>query len=142
MDKMKDGESAKLSLVQIPEPVENLVSFTSQEWMCLGANVIGGCCRVGPDTIEKISDAIITNIFEATRFRESEAKKSRSTDDDWTSVLDRLKKSSYADQKKQEEAAEAAFTDIGDGKGLFSRMHAQMEQILKEDSEKKAIEKK
>ena len=106
--------------------------------MCLGANVIGGCCRVGPETISKISDAIIANIFEATRFRESEAKKSRSTDEDWTSVPDRLKKSSYADQKKQTEAAEAAFVDIGDGKGLFSRMHAHMELILKEESEKKS----
>jgi hypothetical protein len=105
--------------------------------MCLGANVIGGCCRVGPDTIGRISNAIITNIFDTTRYRESEAKKFRSTDDDWTSVLDRLKKSSYADQKKQQEAAEAAFSDIGDGNGLFSRMHAQMELILKEETEKK-----
>jgi hypothetical protein len=104
--------------------------------MCLGANIIGGCCRVGPDTIEKISETIITNLFEVTRFRESEAKKLRSTSDDWASVLDRLKKSSYADQKKQEEAAEAAFKDIGDGGGLFSRMHAQMEQILKDEEEK------
>ena len=29
-------------------------------------------------------------------------------------------------------AAEQAFKDIGDGGGLFSRMHAQMEQILRE----------
>ena len=111
--------------------------FYFKEWMCLGANRIGGCCRVGPDTISKISEAIITNVFDVSRFRDSDTKKFRSTTDDWTSVIDRLKKSSYADQKKQEEAAEAAFKDIGDGGGLFSRMHAQMEQILKEDCETK-----
>jgi hypothetical protein len=100
--------------------------------MCLGTNIIGGCCRVGPDAISKISEDIISNIFDVRRFRELESKKSRSTSDDWSSVLDRLKKSSYADQKKQEQAAEQAFKDIGDGGGLFSRMHAQMEQILRE----------
>jgi hypothetical protein len=110
--------------------------------MCLGANIIGGCCRVGPDVIQKISETMTANLFEARRFRESEAKKFRSTSEDWSAVLDRLKKPSYADQKKQEEAAEQAFRDIGDGGGLFSRMHAHMEQILRDSEADKCAENK
>ena len=100
--------------------------------MCLGANIIGGCCRVGPDAIQTISDKIVTSILDVKRTREADAKKARATNEDWSSVLERLKKSSYSEQKKQEQAAAQAFKDIGDGGGLFSRMHAQMEQILRE----------
>lgn len=100
--------------------------------MNLGANIIGGCCRIGPTIINEINKLILTNLFDARRFRDAEAKKTRSTDEDWSAVLDRLKKPSYADKKRKEEAAEQVFHDIGDGGGLFSRMHAQMEQILAE----------
>jgi hypothetical protein len=79
--------------------------YNFQEWMCLGANIIGGCCRIGPDSISKISESIITNIFEAKRYREVEDKKTRSSSEEWSSVLERLKKSSYADQKKQEQVS-------------------------------------
>jgi homocysteine S-methyltransferase len=28
----------------------------SKEWINLGADIIGGCCRIGPDHIRRISD--------------------------------------------------------------------------------------
>ncbi len=34
------------------------VSMT-KEWITLGANIIGGCCRIGPDHIKSISDILI-----------------------------------------------------------------------------------
>jgi len=88
--------------------------------MCLGANIIGGCCRIGPDSISKINESIITNIFEAKRHREVEDNKTRSTSEDWSSVLERLKKSSYADQKKQEQVSNTLGSCYRDGMSSYS----------------------
>ena len=39
----------------------NLFVDMSKEWIELGANIIGGCCRIGPDHIKSINDILIEN---------------------------------------------------------------------------------
>jgi len=33
----------------------------AKEWLQLGANIIGGCCRIGPDHIKCIGELLVKN---------------------------------------------------------------------------------
>ena len=39
------------------------------EWMDLGANVIGGCCRTGPEGVAEIKGALAEHILDALIYR-------------------------------------------------------------------------
>jgi homocysteine S-methyltransferase len=40
------------------QEVSNPMAFAemAQEWLALGANMVGGCCRIGPESIQKLAD--------------------------------------------------------------------------------------
>ena len=40
-----------------------------RKWIGLGANVIGGCCEVGPDDIRRIADKVTLELFDALEDR-------------------------------------------------------------------------
>ena len=61
-------------------------------WMKLGANIIGGCCQIGPEIIKQISDKITLEMYDAVQAR-GEAEGERNPDEKWSSVLERLEKS-------------------------------------------------
>ncbi len=46
-------------------------------WMKLGANVVGGCCRVGPDMISRIRDKVRECTFDVFEYRRKHASVDR-----------------------------------------------------------------
>ena len=70
------------------------------DWMKLGANIIGGCCQIGPDMIKKISMKITLTMFEAVQARQEEEQRNQNPDHEWPSISERLKKPAE-DRSKQ-----------------------------------------
>lgn len=66
-------------------------------WMALGANIIGGCCTVGPDLIRNLSQEIAVNMFEAVQKRRRDRGE---MDDDFEETKKRLAKKSHEELKK------------------------------------------
>ncbi len=116
---------------------EDIVSRIG-EWMCLGANAIGGCCRVGPTLINQISDEIIANIPKAMEAKEEASLRTRNPRYDWSNVEKRLQKPSYDEQKKRDQAIREKFKDFGDGGDAQSLVQAQIEALLSEDDSARA----
>ena len=63
-------------------------------WMRLGANIIGGCCQIGPEMIRRISKTITLEMFDTLQARMREEEQNSNPDEEWSSVLQRLEKPS------------------------------------------------
>lgn len=78
----------------------------SREWMELGANVIGGCCRSGPDAIAKIKEAVAENMLDALQKRREEATFERDNRDDVEEKLKRMRANVEPHWKKKKKLEE------------------------------------
>ena len=74
--------------------------------MKLGANIIGGCCQIGPEIIKQISEKITLQMYDAVQAREEEAERTRNPDEKWSSVLERLEKPHEDTLKKKQKAVD------------------------------------
>ena len=77
-------------------------------WMKLGANIIGGCCQIGPEITKLIKRKITMEMFAAIQCRQVEDEKPENInpENEWSSVLKRLEKPSESSRKKRKEAEE------------------------------------
>jgi len=109
-------------------------------WMSLGANVIGGCCEIGPEDIKVIGEKVFLEVFDAMEERAKMEAAGRNDRDDWVRIQERLKKPSYEELKKKREQMSGFVKDLtGDGGvGAFSRMHHEVEHIILDDEQKKS----
>ena len=110
-------------------------------WISLGANVIGGCCEIGPSDIRQIADTVSLELFDALEDRADIEDKTRNTRDDWAQVQERLKKPSYEELKRKQEQQQSGFIKdlTGDGgMGGFSRLHHEVENVILEEEKNKA----
>jgi homocysteine S-methyltransferase len=101
-----------------------------REWMLLGANGIGGCCKVGPDVIDQISNEIILNMCDVANHRLNLERESGDPRQHWANVQKRLKKPSYEVQRERMNAAKEFFrdaTEAGDAQALIT---AQLEAMM------------
>jgi len=117
-----------------------------RKWIGLGANVIGGCCEVGPDDIRRIADKVTLELFDALEDRAKMEDETRNTRDDWAEIEARLKKPSYDELKKKKSGSDGGTAagghhfvkDLeGDGGiGAFSKLHHEMEQAILQGEDK------
>ena len=68
--------------------------------MKLGANIIGGCCQIGPNITKLISEKITMQMFGAVQARYEEDERNTNPEDEWSSVLQRLEKPNEDIKKK------------------------------------------
>ena len=73
--------------------------------MQLGANIIGGCCQIGPKITKLISEKVTMEMYGALQARNEEEEKNTNPEDEWTSVLQRLEKP-HEDLKKKDRSKE------------------------------------
>ena len=73
--------------------------------MKLGANIIGGCCQIGPNITKRISEKVTIEMYDALQARSEEEEKNTNPEDEWTSVLQRLEKP-HEDLKKKDRSKE------------------------------------
>ncbi len=72
------------------------------EWMDLGANAIGGCCRTGPDDVSKIKEAVAVHVMDALqRRRENFVRDNRSDLEEKLKSLRRREPSSKRASKEE-----------------------------------------
>ena len=71
------------------------------DWMKLGANIIGGCCQIGPEIIKQVCERVLLGMYDAVQAREEEAERTRNPEEEWSSVLERLKKPPEDNFKKK-----------------------------------------
>ena len=76
--------------------------------MKLGANIIGGCCQIGPEITKLIKRKITMEMFAAIQYRQVEDEKPENInpENEWSSVLKRLEKPSESSRKKRKEVEE------------------------------------
>ena len=67
-------------------------------WLDLGANVIGGCCRVGPPMIRKIKDVVLNHLSQNL----STAKRDHSPDLEWSGIERQLRAKTEKKEKTSE----------------------------------------
>ena len=68
--------------------------------MKLGTNIIGGCCQVGPEIINRICKTMMVEMYDAVQTRILEEERDSNPDEEWPAVLKRLEKPSEDDRKK------------------------------------------
>lgn len=113
-------------------------------WIKLGANIIGGCCQVGPEITKLISNKINLEMFDAIQARHEEESKNTNPNEEWSSVLERLEKPRDTNRKDKERDAKDQqerfrirdVTGVDGGEGVFSRMHHDMENIIRNNEKK------
>lgn len=114
-------------------------------WMKLGANIIGGCCQIGPKITKLISEKVTMEMYGALQARYEEEEKNTNPEDEWSSVLQRLEKP-HDDLKKKDKSKEELHerfrvrdvTGIDGGEGVFSRLHHDMENVIRNNEKKKS----
>ena len=133
-------------------------------WIGLGANIIGGCCEIGPQDLKQasedylylnvpefwgftyynnllsqISDRVFLELFDAMEDRAKMEEASRNTHSDLDQIVERLKKPSYDELKKgkKTDTTGGFVKDMeGDGGlGTFSQLHHQVETAILEQEE-------
>jgi len=110
-------------------------------WMKLGTNIIGGCCQVGPEIINRICKTMMVEMYDAVQTRILEEERDSNPDEEWPAVLKRLEKPSEDDRRKAKTEDDEGFhirdvTGIDGGEGVFSRMHHEMEKVIREGEKK------
>jgi hypothetical protein len=114
-------------------------------WMKLGTNIIGGCCQIGPKITKLISEKITMEMYGVLQARQEEDEKNTNPDEEWSSVLQRLEKP-HEDLRKtdrnkgdlQERFHVRDVTGIDGGEGAFSRLHHDMENVIRNNERKKS----
>ncbi len=105
-----------------------------KEWMILGANAIGGCCRVGPRLVKEIKEEIIKNTFEVQKIRLEQSRKDRRPIDQWSYYEKKLKKPSYDEQKKRNAATKEFFRDGCEDGDASALVTAQIEAMMAQEN--------
>ena len=103
-------------------------------WMELGANVIGGCCRVGPELIEQIHEEIILNSHEVSLKRCQETRDNKQPLETWSYIENSLKKPPYEALKERMQAAKEFFRDADEGGEASALMTAQLEAMMAQEN--------
>ena len=101
-----------------------------REWMILGANVIGGCCRVGPPKIQLIKKEIMNNIYEVTKLRLEQSRKEKRPIDQWSFDEKCLRRPPYEEQKRRIEVAKEFFRDASEDGDANAIITAQLEAMM------------
>ena len=89
------------------------------EWMELGANIIGGCCRVGPELIRQIKEEIVFHSYDISLKRCQNSEKQPL--ETWSYVQKTLTKPSYEEMKERLQSAKEFFRDADEGNFQFHK---------------------
>ncbi len=101
-----------------------------KDWMILGANVIGGCCRIGPDVIKQIKNCILQHVYDVMKIRLEQVRADKRPIDQWSFHEKKLKKPPYEEQKKRMEAAKEFFRDASEDGDANALITAQLEAMM------------
>ena len=89
---------------------ENMACLVA-EWMDLGANVIGGCCRTGPGGISEIKEALAEHILDALISRRENFE--RDNREDLDELVKRLRVKEVKGRKKKRREEEEGNVEAG-----------------------------
>lgn len=84
---------------------DSLILDRVEEWMKLGANLIGGCCTVGPDLISKIRLKIDECFFRVMKHRD-ERVTTADPDQSWAAIEKSLKRKQFSKKEKKKTEAD------------------------------------
>lgn len=101
-----------------------------KEWMELGANVIGGCCKIGPDMIRRINEEITSNLYGVNKLRLKESRDNKRPIDDWAYVEKKLKRPIHEELKQRMSAAKEFFRDASEDGDASALITAQLEAMM------------
>ena len=105
-----------------------------KEWMELGANLIGGCCRVGPELIEQIHEEIVLNAHEVSLKRCHERRDNKLPIETWKYVENALQKPPYEALKERMNAAKEFFREADEAGEASAMMTAQLEAMMAQEN--------
>ena len=80
--------------------------------MKLGTNIIGGCCQVGPEIINRICKTMMVEMYDAVQTRILEEERDSNPDEEWPAVLKRLEKPSEDDRRKAKTEDDEGYRQI------------------------------
>ena len=86
--------------------IEETFLSSIKDWLRLGANIIGGCCRVDPGMIAKIKDKVQEELWEALEYRQQHEEKAPGRND-WASIEKNFRRKETTKKFKKSREGEA-----------------------------------
>lgn len=105
-----------------------------RDWMILGAKIIGGCCRVGPEMIGEIKTTILENVYEVSKLKLEMDRKDKRPLDLWEFHEQKLRKPDYEEHKKRIESAKEFFRDASEDGDANALITAQLEAMMSHEN--------